>query len=247
MSHLRISNSNGDITIACEGFQNLDLCLVLRTFKPENDLYHATPAVTLGISFSGLTWRTIQDSFTSYNTQGMLRGPILTQILMGRHSVTFYNMQRDAEDLFSSRSSRVPIQSILITRKGMLRTYSYPEPHGSPFSHLLRHTRGCWGPILTQSLTGPHSVTSYDTQGDAEDLFLPWTSRVPIQSPLTTHKGMLTKIKHIRKTGTYIWSVVYKPSVWAGYIGESWFKSQDWLIFYLMLHFDRTQCGPFLT
>jgi hypothetical protein len=34
---------------------------------------------------------------------------------------------------------------------------------------------------------GPsHSVTSYDTQGDLENLFL----QVPIQSPLTTYKGM---------------------------------------------------------
>jgi hypothetical protein len=35
-----------------------------------------------------------------------------------------------------------------------------------------------------------HSVSSYDTQGDGEDLFLPISSRVPIQSPLMTCKGM---------------------------------------------------------
>jgi hypothetical protein len=29
----------------------------------------------------------------------------------------------------------------------------------------------CWGPILTRILTRSHSVASYDTQGDAENLF----------------------------------------------------------------------------
>jgi hypothetical protein len=36
----------------------------------------------------------------------------------------------------------------------------------------------------------PHLIASYDSQGDAEDLFLPGSSRVPIESPLTTRKGM---------------------------------------------------------
>jgi hypothetical protein len=40
----------------------------------------------------------------------------------------------------------------------------------APFSHLLLHTMGCGGSILTWILTG-HSVASYDTQGDAEYLF----------------------------------------------------------------------------
>jgi hypothetical protein len=38
------------------------------------------------------------------------------------------------------------------------------------------------------------SSQDYDMQGDAEDLFLPGSSRVPIQSPLTTRKGMRRKI-----------------------------------------------------
>ena len=33
--------------------------------------------------------------------------------------------------------------------------YSTPDPHGSPISRLLRHTRGCGGPIQTWILTGP--------------------------------------------------------------------------------------------
>jgi hypothetical protein len=47
-----------------------------------------------------------------------------------------------------------------------------------PKDHLLLHTRGCAGPILTRILTGPLSVASYNTQVDAEDLFLPGSSRV---------------------------------------------------------------------
>jgi hypothetical protein len=48
----------------------------------------------------------------------------------------------------------------------------------APFSRLLRHTRGCGGSVLTQILTGPHSVASYDKQGDAEVIFLPGPSQV---------------------------------------------------------------------
>jgi hypothetical protein len=45
-------------------------------------------------------------------------------------------------------------QSPPTTRKGMLRSYFYQDPHGS------------------------HSVPSYDTQGDAEDLSLSGSPRV---------------------------------------------------------------------
>jgi hypothetical protein len=47
-----------------------------------------------------------------------------------------------------------------------------------PFNSLLRLAKGCGGRILTQILTGPHSVASKDTQGGAEDLFLPGFSRI---------------------------------------------------------------------
>jgi hypothetical protein len=40
------------------------------------------------------------------------------------------------------------------THKGMWRTYSNPDPQGSPFSRLLRHARGCWGSILARIPTG---------------------------------------------------------------------------------------------
>jgi hypothetical protein len=40
----------------------------------------------------------------------------------------------------------------------MWRIYSNPDPHGSPFSRLLRHARGCWGPIHTQIPHGEVSV-----------------------------------------------------------------------------------------
>jgi hypothetical protein len=54
------------------------------------------------------------------------------------------------------------------------------------FSRLLRHARGCWGSILFQILTGPHSVASYDTKGGDEDLFLPGSSRVVTGRKLKT-------------------------------------------------------------
>jgi hypothetical protein len=38
---------------------------------------------------------------------------------------------------------------------------------------LLRQTRGCGESILTWILTGSHSIASYDTQGDMEDLYNP--------------------------------------------------------------------------
>jgi hypothetical protein len=47
----------------------------------------------------------------------------------------------------------------------------------TPFSYFFRHERGSWWPILTQTLTRPHSVASYNMQGDAEDLFLPRSLR----------------------------------------------------------------------
>jgi hypothetical protein len=55
---------------------------------------------------------------------------------------------------FRSHPKDCPIQSPLTTHKGVWRTYSNLDPHGSPFSRLLRHTRGCGGPILTRILMG---------------------------------------------------------------------------------------------
>jgi hypothetical protein len=47
-----------------------------------------------------------------------------------------------------------------------------------PFCRHLRQARGYWGPIILRILTGSHSVSSSDTQGNAEDKFLPRSSRV---------------------------------------------------------------------
>jgi hypothetical protein len=61
---------------------------------------------------------------------------------------------------FRSYPKDCPIQSPLTTHKGMLRTYSSPDPHWSPFIRLIRHTRGCGGPILAWIFTGLHSIAS---------------------------------------------------------------------------------------
>jgi hypothetical protein len=37
---------------------------------------------------------------------------------------------------------------------------------------------GCGGSILTQILRSPNSVAQYDTQGDADKLFLPGSSEI---------------------------------------------------------------------
>jgi hypothetical protein len=42
----------------------------------------------------------------------------------------------------------------LTTCNGMRKTYFNLDPHGSPFSCLLRFRRGCWGSSLTRILTG---------------------------------------------------------------------------------------------
>jgi hypothetical protein len=50
--------------------------------------------------------------------------------------------------------------------------FSFEGP--PPFSRLLRHEMGCWGPI--NSYTSPHLVAAYDTQRNALDLCIPGSS-----------------------------------------------------------------------
>jgi hypothetical protein len=44
----------------------------------------------------------------------------------------------------------------------------------APFICLLRHTRGCWRPILIRILAGRHSVAFYNTQDWCWGPFLMW-------------------------------------------------------------------------
>ena len=41
-----------------------------------------------------------------------------------------------------------------INHSNCVMVYWNPDPHRSPINRLLRHTRGCGGPILTRILTG---------------------------------------------------------------------------------------------
>jgi hypothetical protein len=84
------------------------------------------------------------------------------------HSVAFYDTEWYAEDLFQTGS---PFSRLLQHAGGMTRAYSNLDPNGFLFSCLLRHARGCWGPILAKILMGPHSVSFYDMQGDSENAF----------------------------------------------------------------------------
>jgi hypothetical protein len=60
--------------------------------------------------------------------------------------------------------------------------------------HLLWHGASVF-PVSSDG--PPHSIASCDSQGDAEDLFLPGSSRVPIESPLTTRKGVLRTYSYL--------------------------------------------------
>jgi hypothetical protein len=56
--------------------------------------------------------------------------------------------------VFPVSSEGPPYSVTSYDSQGIRRTYSNPDLHGSPFSRLLRHARGCWGPVLTWILTG---------------------------------------------------------------------------------------------
>jgi hypothetical protein len=56
--------------------------------------------------------------------------------------------------VFPSPTKDNSIQLPLRTHKEMGIIYPNPISHGSLFSHLLRHTRGCGWPILTRIVTG---------------------------------------------------------------------------------------------
>jgi hypothetical protein len=57
----------------------------------------------------------------------------------------YHAMPVVTRDLGFSRFIRriSPIQLFLMTHMEMWTIYSNPDPHGSPFNRLLRHTRGC--------------------------------------------------------------------------------------------------------
>jgi hypothetical protein len=59
----------------------------------------------------------------------------------------------------------------LTTHIGMCSIFSNPDPHGSQFSLLLRHTRGCGGPTLTRNLTGLDDLKLINTLSSFKMLF----------------------------------------------------------------------------
>jgi hypothetical protein len=88
-----------------EGLQNLGLCSTLRAFE-QGGIFFVPHLLWHGTSvFSGLIWRTAPFRRLLRHTRGC-GGPIVT---------------------------RIPFQSPLMTHKGMWRTYSNPDPHGSFF------------------------------------------------------------------------------------------------------------------
>jgi hypothetical protein len=80
-SRSRIFHFYGDVTITGKGLQNLGLCSALRAFEQGRIFkYRTTPAVTRGLSFSGLIRRTAPFHRLLRHTRGC-RESILTQIL----------------------------------------------------------------------------------------------------------------------------------------------------------------------
>jgi hypothetical protein len=70
-------------------------------------------------------------------------------------------------------SSEGPPHSVAFTTHiRMWSIYSNPDPHVSPFSHLLRHARGWGGPILTRILT----VVWYRGQSSANSMVVDFTA-----------------------------------------------------------------------
>jgi hypothetical protein len=87
-----------------------------------------------------------------------------------------------------------------------LRTF---EKRGISFivPHLLWHEASVF-PV--SSKWPPHSVASYTTQGDVENQFLPGSSQFPIQSPLTTHKGVWKTFSNPDPHGWWdIWNLYF--------------------------------------
>jgi hypothetical protein len=102
----RIFHLHGYVTITGEGLQNLCLCSALEAFD-HGGIFNVLH----------LLWQ--RASVFPVSSEGP------------PHSIASYDSQENAEDLFLPGSSQVPIQSPLTMRKGVLRTYSYPCPHGS--------------------------------------------------------------------------------------------------------------------
>jgi hypothetical protein len=80
----------GDITIAGEGLQNLELFSALWAGR---DLCHATHAVTWGLCFSGLIQRTAPFSRLLQHMGGCGGCNISNPDPQGPHSVSFYDTQ----------------------------------------------------------------------------------------------------------------------------------------------------------
>jgi hypothetical protein len=73
--------------------------------------------------------------------------------------------------------------------------------------HPLRHGASVF-PVSSEG--PPQSVASYDKHGDVEDLFLPGSSRVPYQSPFTTHKGIWRTYSNLDPHGSSpMWNESY--------------------------------------
>jgi hypothetical protein len=108
-SSSRIFLLNGDTTIVGERLQNLNKYSAIRAFEQREGSLSCYTCCDMGLWFSGLIQRTIPCNRLLHHTRGC-GGSVLAQILTGRHLVAYNDTQGDFEDLFLSRSSRVPVK-----------------------------------------------------------------------------------------------------------------------------------------
>ena len=97
------------------------------------------------------------------NTRSRCSVPYLFKLSYARRSGP---LSREGSFQYRARATPATSRGVssegppLTTHNGMWSFYSTPDPHRSPISRLLRHARGCGGPILTRILTGKFPMSN---------------------------------------------------------------------------------------
>jgi hypothetical protein len=111
---------------------------IIYGFTSHSRMYHLYGDVT--ITGEGLQSLGLCSALRAFEKEGIFIVPHL--LWHGAWGLSF----------FSLIWRTTPFSRLFTTHMGTWSIYSNLNPHGSAFSGLLRHTRGCWGPILTRIL-----------------------------------------------------------------------------------------------
>ena len=134
--------------------------LIIYCFTSRSRIFHLYGDVT--ITGEGLQNLGLCSALRAFEQGGIF---IVPHLLWHRASV------------FPVSSEGPPHSVFFYDTLGMWRIYSTPDPHRSPISRLLRHTRGCGGPILTRILTGSIPILIIRCafwSGVFKQIVLPW-------------------------------------------------------------------------